>query len=134
LAVTRLIDMGVQPFQVTAALSGVLAQRLVRKLCPACRQPIQPEPAQLAALGLPALPPGAVIYGPRGCKECKNIGYRGRVGIHELLEVTPEMRRLPAHELTAERVAQLGAAAGFTTLRHAAVGKLLSGVTSLEEV
>lgn len=134
LAVTRLIDMGVQPFQVTAALSGVLAQRLVRKLCAACRRPVEPEAAQMAALGLPALPPGVVVYGPKGCEECKNIGYRGRVGIYELLEITPEMRRLPSSELTADRVAELGQAAGFTTLRHAAVGKLLSGVTSLEEV
>ncbi len=133
-APTRLIDMGVPGYLVMTSLLGVLAQRLIRRLCPRCRQPLVVEPGQLRSLGLETLPPGATIHRPVGCGECQNLGYRGRVAIYELLEITPAMRRLPEAELTSERLLQMATAEGFVSLRQSAVASWLQGLTSFEEV
>ncbi len=111
---------------------GVLCQRLLRRLCPSCRQRLEAPPlAELQALGLKALPPGVVLYGPQGCPECRNTGYRGRTGIFELFELTPEMR---ASGAAPEALVKQAESVGFMSLRHAALSKLLSGHTSMEEV
>jgi type II secretory ATPase GspE/PulE/Tfp pilus assembly ATPase PilB-like protein len=133
-APTRLIDMGVPGYLVMTSLLGVLAQRLIRRLCPRCRQPLVVDPGQLRSLGLETLPPGATIHRPVGCGECQNRGYRGRVAIYELLEITPAMRRLPEAELTSERLLQMATAEGFVSLRQSAVASWLQGLTSFEEV
>jgi len=133
-APTRLIDMGVPGYLVMTSLLGVLAQRLVRRLCQRCRQPFHVEPGHLQALGLEDLPPGATPFRPVGCLECHNLGYRGRVALYELLEVTPEMRRLPEAELTSEGLMQLANRRGFVSLRQSAVTRWLEGLTSFEEV
>ncbi len=133
-APTRLIDMGVPGYLVMTSLLGVLAQRLIRRLCPRCRQPLELQPGQLASLGLESLPPEARIFRPVGCGECQNLGYRGRVAIYELLEITTPMRRLPEAELTSERLLQMANEEGFVSLRQSAVDRWLEGLTSFEEV
>lgn len=129
LAVTRLLDMGVPSFQVMAALNGVLAQRLVRRLCPACKAPVEATPDELKALGVA----GGEFFGPVGCAECQDIGYKGRTAIHEFLEITPEMRRLEGRDLTAPVLEELAAGQGFETLREAALKKVQAGITSIAE-
>lgn len=132
LAVTRLMDMGVPAFQVMAALSGVLAQRLIRKLCIECKAPVVLDEAEEKMLGLPPGPHH--VFKPVGCANCQNIGYRGRTGIHEFLEITPEMRRLSENELSDARLEEMARPRGFRTLRESAVLKLLAGTTSVAEV
>jgi type IV pilus assembly protein PilB len=134
LALTRLVDMGVPAFQVMAAMSGVLAQRLIRKLCPECKTATLMTPPELKLLGLAGAPEDYPIYQAAGCAACQNIGYRGRTAIHEFLEITPEMRRLPEHELNDATLEAMGRSRGFRSLREAAVRKLLAGVTSFSEV
>jgi len=126
--------MGVAGYLVMTSLLGVLAQRLIRRLCPRCRQPMAVEPGQLRSLGLETLPPGATVHRPVGCGECHNLGHKGRIAIYELLEITPAMRRLPEAELTSERLLQMASAEGFVSLRQSAVSKWLEGLTSFEEV
>ncbi len=132
LAVTRLMDMGVPAFQVMAAMSGVLAQRLIRRLCPECKAPAVLDEAEERMFDLPPGPHN--VFKPVGCANCQNIGYRGRTGIHEFLEITPEMRRLTELELTDARLEEMARPKGFRTLRESAVAKMLAGVTSAAEV
>ena len=134
LAVTRLMDMGVPAFQVMAAMSGVLAQRLIRRLCPECKAPVSMTKAELKILDLPGSPKDYHVFKPVGCGNCQNIGFRGRTGIHEFLEITPEMRRLTESELNDARLEEMGRAKGFRTLRESATQKFLAGVTSYSEV
>lgn len=134
LAVTRLLDMGVPLFQIMAGLNGVLAQRLIRKLCPECKAPYSLSQHELDAIELSELPEGKQVYRPVGCGNCQNIGYRGRTAIHEFLEITPAMRRLPEGEIHDARLEEFGKSKGFETLRESAVRKLLDGVTSFSEV
>jgi type IV pilus assembly protein PilB len=133
-AVTRLIDMGVEAFLISSALEGVLAQRLVRRICPACREenPVTPAiRAQIEALGNRKI--DGVFYRGKGCEECRDTGYRGRVGIFELLPVTTELRELI---LQKRSNAELKAAAQKTmlTMHQDALQKAAAGVTSLEEI
>ena len=133
-AVTRLADMGVEPYLLASSLLGVLAQRLVRRLCPACRVPVAPsadETALAAQFGSAAL---ASLHAPRGCDACRGTGYQGRTGIYELLVVDETLRRLiharaPEHEL---RAAALNA--GMVPLRRDGVRWLAGGGTSLAEL
>ena len=134
LAVTRLMDMGVPLFQIMAALNGVLAQRLLRKLCPECKAPTVLSEQEIDALELSESSKKVTIYKAVGCASCQNIGYRGRTAIHEFLEITPEMRRLTEAEVGDSHLEELGRAKGFRTLRESAVLKMLDGVTSLSEV
>jgi type IV pilus assembly protein PilB len=132
-AVTRLVDMGAEPFLVASSLALVLAQRLVRRPCPSCAAPSEPDPETLSALGLdPAELHGADFRQGPGCADCGRTGYRGRVGVFELLRVTPDVR---AALLTSPTEASLAAAArGRTTLRTAALTLAGSGGTTLNEV
>jgi general secretion pathway protein E len=133
-AVTRLADMGVEPYLLASSLLGVLAQRLVRTLCPACRAAAAPTPAEaelVAELRLPALP---TLHVPTGCEACRGTGYRGRTGIYELLVVDEALRRLiharaPEHELRASALA-----AGMAPLRRDGARWLADGSTSLAEL
>jgi type IV pilus assembly protein PilB len=133
-AVTRLMDMGVASYLVLSSLNGVMAQRLIRVLCPACKVRIPFGPKEQEMLGLTSLPDGAAIFGPAGCPACGNLGYKGRNAISELLVITPEMRRLSSSQLTPEILRDLALKDGFTTLRESALSKLFSGITSIEEV
>src|SRR5207248_9881700 len=133
-AVTRLIDMGVEAFLISSSLEGVLAQRLVRRLCPTCR--VEAEVAlavreKIEVLGARKL--AGPFYRGRGCEECRETGYRGRIGIFELLPITPELRELI---LQKRSNAELKATAQRTmiTMHQDALQKAASGITSLEEI
>jgi general secretion pathway protein E len=131
-ATTRLIDMGIEPYLLSSSLLGVLAQRLVRKLCPACRSPLAPETADSA--GFAAALGGAELYGPAGCEACHATGYVGRTGIYELLVVDDEAKRL-VHEAAAEQRLRAHATAhGMRPLREDGLRWVRVGATSLEEV
>jgi len=130
-AVARLVNMEVDPYLITVALRGVIAQRLVRRLCPDCRQPFTPAPALAERLGL-AVP--APLFKPRGCRACQFTGYRGRVGVYEMLVMSEEitdaiMERAPVHVIL-----ERARAAGFRDMLALGVEKVLAGVTSPEEL
>ena len=131
-AVTRLIDMGVEPYLLSSSLIGVLAQRLVRCLCPRCRESRPASDLERAEIG--EMPADAALAHAVGCEHCRHTGYRGRTGIYELMTVDADLRAMihqqaPEHEIRA--LAQQG---GMLPLRQDGVRGVLSGVTSLEEV
>ncbi len=131
-AVTRLVDMGIEPFLLGSSLLGVLAQRLVRRLCPHCRESFVPSPQEWASVAEGEAPPQ--LWRPVGCEHCGHTGYRGRSGIYEWLAVDEACRRL-IHDGAGEyRLREHAAAAGMQTLRGDARRWLLSGETSLDEV
>ena len=131
-AVTRLRDMGIEPFLLSTSLLAVLAQRLVRTLCPHCREPHQLTEQEKLLLGIPAQD-NPTIYRPKGCEECNYSGYRGRTGIHELMLVDEAVREAihaEAGELSIERMIR-----AFTpSIRSDGLDKVMLGITSLEEV
>ncbi|NDY42091.1 Flp pilus assembly complex ATPase component [Dissulfurirhabdus thermomarina] len=137
-AVTRLQEMGVEPYLLSSSLLGVLAQRLVRRVCPRCgaREPLAPElRAEMAeAVGAAGAEiPGEVVRG-RGCPECAQTGYRGRMGIFEWLEVGDGVRRLILQEADSGRIAEAARAEGMRSLRQDGLRKVLAGETTPEEV
>ena len=131
-AVTRLVDMGVEPFLLASSLIGIGAQRLVRKLCLECRKPFSADAAQLQALGLS--PNGGSLYTAQGCAACKGSGYRGRTGIYELLSVNDEMRRLIHDRASEQQLRDHALAQGMRTLRDDGMRWASQGLISLEEV
>jgi len=133
-APTRLIDMGVPGYLVLTSLVGVLAQRLVRRLCPKCRAPFNPEKNHLETMGLQEMPAGATPFRAVGCSNCEYIGYKGRAALYELLEITPEIRQLKSDDLKASMIQQVAEKQGFVSLRESGVEKWCSGLTSMEEV
>jgi general secretion pathway protein E len=131
-AVTRLVDMGVEPFLLASSLIGVGAQRLVRKLCVECRKPFKPGPAQLKTLGFTPRP--GTVYTAQACPACNRTGYRGRTGIYELLVVDDVLRRL-IHDRASEQTLRAHAAkTGMRSLRDDGMRWVSQGMTSLEEV
>ena len=134
-AVVRMQDMGVERYLITSTVNGVLAQRLVRRLCVHCKTPVQPDPALLQSSGLGRfLPPGAPIYEARGCDHCRGTGYQGRTGIHELLVVDEAMRSAILQGLDASALQSIAVKAGMYTLYDDGLRKVAAGVTSLDEV
>ncbi len=134
-AVTRLVDMGVEPFLVASSLLGVLAQRLVRRLCPACRQPYVPTAAEVALLEMiPEEVANVTIYKAVGCAACGNTGYQGRTGIYELLPVDDVLRSLIHDSASEGRIRDHGRAHGMRGLRQDGLRWVRAGETSLEEV
>ncbi|MEM7308714.1 MAG: ATPase, T2SS/T4P/T4SS family [Planctomycetota bacterium] len=135
-ALTRLLDMGVQPFLVSTAVQGVLAQRLVRRLCPECREAYEPDAEEVAILGLDAgHVQGRSFYRPRGCRECEGVGYRGRVGLFEHFEMDSQLRDMTfqGENLNAIRDAALGSGRLRPLLPDGA-NKVLAGTTTVTEV
>jgi len=137
-AVTRLIDMGVEPFLVSSSVNAILAQRLVRKICPHCRETYRPSQAYLAQVGLsPGKFGDRVLYRGKGCPECLNTGYKGRLGIFELMILTDTLKSLilttsDAGQIKKQALSSL--ASGMLTLRQDGLRKVLAGTTTLEEV
>ena len=143
-AITRLIDMGVEPFLVASSVHAIMAQRLVRSICPDCREPYQPSPEllQLAGLPVPSEQDSAELqfYRGRGCPACLQTGYRGRIGIFELMQLTPAIKNLLLTTSEAGRIKEEAMAhsddsgGGMRTLRDDGIAKVLAGITTLEEV
>ena len=135
-AFTRLVDMGVEPFLVSSTVEAVMAQRLVRTLCPECKQPVTPRREELP----PDFPydqlmsQGGKIYQPVGCRACRHVGYLGRVGIFELLVSSDRTRQLAHDRATAWEIRRVALEEGMTTLRQDGWRKVLSGRTTVEEV
>ena len=131
-AATRLIDMGVEPFLVSSTLSGVLAQRLVRVICPTCKTEIKPSEA-----GLPKnmkWPKGAKVFNGSGCRACRNSGYRGRTGLYELLTMNEELGERIIERVAASELVRIGRANGMRLLSEDGWLKVRNGVTTPDEV
>jgi type IV pilus assembly protein PilB len=134
-AVTRLVDMGVEPFLISSTLMGVLGQRLVRTICKQCRTPFEPTEAQLALLNLSPHDLGdKVFYYGRGCSNCNDTGYRGRKGIYELLIVNDAVRGLINERAPTVVVRQKAVELGMVTLREDGLRGIFEGDTTIEEV
>jgi len=134
-AVARLADIGVKPFLIASAVRSVLAQRLVRKLCPLCKTPTELSAKELRALALDASRvTDASIFGPTGCEKCRGGGYRGRMGIFELFMIDDEVRQMINTSLTTTQLRRRARELGMRTLREDGIRKVLAGVTSAAEV
>lgn len=131
-AVTRLVDMGIEPFLVSSSLTTVLAQRLVRVLCKECRKGYAPTPEEIALYK--AAKPPELLYRSTGCPACLKTGYRGRVGIFEFLKVGPRIRSLILKNQDADTIKRTAVTAGMETMLEDGLKKAASGVTSIEEV
>lgn len=134
-AIIRLRDMGVEPFLITACVEGVLAQRLVRKICTECRTQFEPSDELLMELQLPIQQARQYkFYYGRGCQRCNNSGYKGRTGIHELLDVTDEIRDLISSNANVDDIRNFARSQGMTTLRESGLKLIFDGVTTIDEV
>jgi type IV pilus assembly protein PilB len=129
--VTRLIDMGIEPFLVASATEGVVAQRLCRKICTKCREPYDPPPSMLEEL---EVPPETKFYRGRGCDRCRNTGYHGRIGIFEVLKMNDRIRELVVTRPPTSAVRALGREYGMRTLWEDGMDKVLEGITTIDEV
>jgi general secretion pathway protein E len=134
-AVTRLLDMGVEPFLITSTLNAVLAQRLVRRLCAECREPYAPTPEALDALGLQPFRKGVTrLYHPKGCERCGHSGFKGRLALLELLIVDEDVSRLVLARAEAREIERAAIAASMRTMLADGLAKAMSGQTTIEEV
>jgi type II secretory ATPase GspE/PulE/Tfp pilus assembly ATPase PilB-like protein len=133
-SLTRLIDMGVEPFLISSSVVGVLAQRLVRKICPHCKEEFKESAKALEELGANLKNKDAKTYIGKGCPECKNTGYRGRIGIFELMVISDKIKEMIIAKTSASVIAKTAREEGMLTLREDGVRKILDGATSVEEV
>jgi type IV pilus assembly protein PilB len=134
-SITRLVDMGVEPFLVSASLTGVLAQRLARKICPSCKEPYKPPAEALARLGFDSEKHKDVtFYRGKGCDACRYTGYSKRIGIFELMTVNGEIRDLIVKRAPLSEVRAAARAAGMKSLKEDGMTKVLEGITTIEEV
>ncbi len=134
-AIGRMIDMGVEPFLVASSVNLILAQRLVRKVCSACKTPLTLSAEVLHELQLtPEQAAGASFVEGRGCVDCNNTGYRGRQGVYEVMPITPAIRELVLERASASEIKKVAIEQGMLTLRRDALEKLKRGMTTVEEV
>jgi len=132
-AITRLADLGVEPFLIASTLEGVISQRLVRRICPRCKKPYKPQREVLESLGLN--PEGDyTFYRGEGCEHCLGTGYRGRVGLFEVLELDDDLKRLMVKTRDANEIKKAAREKGFKTLLEDGARKVLEGITTPEEV
>jgi len=132
-AVTRLVDQGVEPFLVGSAINGVVAQRLVRLLCPDCKAAYHPDEKTKSLLGLPS-DADVTLYRAVGCTNCNGSGYRGRLSINEVMVMTDQLRKLTMMKVSASELRHAAMAEGMRTMALDATEKVLAGVTTIEEV
>jgi type IV pilus assembly protein PilB len=134
-SITRLIDLGLEPYLVNATLEGIVAQRLVRKICGNCKEGYEPGPESLIAAGLrPQDLEGKKFYRGRGCEMCNNIGYRGRMGLFEMLLLEDEIRELLMHDVSTGELRVAARKQGARSLRESGLLAVYDGMTSLEEI
>lgn len=132
-SITRLIDMGVEPYLIGDSVVGIIAQRLVRKLCPKCRKAREATDQEKKLLMVPASMP-QTVYEPVGCEDCGGIGYRGRTAIYEIMPVTAKLRNRIHDKVTADELQEIAVSEGMSTLRMAAANKVKEGITSCAEM
>jgi general secretion pathway protein E len=132
--VTRLIDMGIEPFLVSSSVRAIIAQRLVRRVCPECRRPYTPTGEQLEEWGLGFLPEGTVLYKAGGCPACLETGYRGRTGIYEFLHMDEELSSLILQTSDANQIRSAAVAKGMRTLRQCGMELVARGETTVSEI
>jgi len=128
-AINRLMDIGIEPYLITPSLLCVVGQRLIRKLCPDCKEAYEPSSEQLGNIKMKA----DLIYRPKGCSKCNQIGYKGRICISEVMVVNQEIRELISQKATFQKIREIARATGMMTLYEVALKKVEDGTTSLEE-
>lgn len=134
-AITRLRDMGIQPFLITATIEGILAQRLVRKICTECRSEFDPSDELLMELQLPIKQARQYsFYYGKGCQRCNNSGYKGRTGIYELMNIDDDIRDLISTNASVDEMRNMARSQGMTTLRESGLKMIFDGVTTIDEV
>ena len=133
-AITRLVDMGVEPFLLSSSINAILAQRLVRIICPHCKEAYTPDPEAWIRLGITPEDATQQAYKGRGCAKCHHTGYKGRCGIFELLLMDREMKHLILQTANANEIKELAIKNGMITLRHDGAMKVFQGITTIEEV
>jgi type IV pilus assembly protein PilB len=135
-AITRLIEMEVETFLVGSAIDCIGAQRLARKLCEKCKKAYAPDPGELLEAGYAGsrIPDLGELFRPAGCGACSNTGYRGRIGLYEVLQMTEEIERLTVDRASSDAVKAVAIEQGMKTLRDDGLEKAASGLTSIEEI
>ncbi len=135
-AVTRLTDMGVEPFLISSTMIASVAQRLVRRICPACKQPFEPPPALFEEMGVTQAdaPSGAAFFKGEGCDECRYTGYKGRLAIYEILPFTKEIKQLTVDRRPSTEIKQMALKQHMQTLRQSGWKRVCDGSTTFEEV
>lgn len=134
-AITRLLDIGVPPFLIQATLRGIVSQRLVRRICERCKEAFQIDTAELIQMGLKVKgKQNVTVYRGKGCQHCRGTGYKGRVGIHEVLTYTETLRKLTTESADLSAIRETSLQEGMVGLRENAVNKFLQGVTTYQEV
>ncbi len=131
--VTRLLDMGLESFLLADSLVGIIAQRLVRRLCQNCKEPHRATDREKQAMGMPA-DKDLVVYKPNGCSLCNDTGYHGRIGVYEIMEITPALKQIIGAKGTTKEIKDAAVSGGMNTLRAGAVSYVLEGITSIEEM
>ncbi|MDD3627334.1 MAG: ATPase, T2SS/T4P/T4SS family, partial [bacterium] len=133
--VSRLTNMGVESFLIAASMVGAVSQRLIRKICPKCKTPIEVPPEEFVKLGLnPEKYKDVVIYEGKGCPYCASTGYFKRTAIYEVMRITKKIQNLMIEHATTTEIMRVARSQGMQTLREAAIQKWLDGVTTLEEI
>jgi len=134
-AIARLDDMGIAPFLISSSVILACAQRLMRRICPMCKEPVTYPPRMFEDLQIdPKLFEGATLFRGRGCERCKNTGYSGRCAIIEVMTVTDELRKMVIERKSAMEIGKMAVAQGMRTLRMVALDKVKEGVSTLEQV
>lgn len=129
-AASRLIDMNIEPFLISSSLSGIVAQRLVRCICPDCKEIYRPQERIVKDLGFER----DVLYKGKGCAKCRNTGYRGRTGIFELLVLNNEIKELIVARASSDKIRKVAISLKMQTLYDHGIAKVKSGLTTIEEV
>jgi general secretion pathway protein E len=133
--ITRLINMGIEPFLASSSLRAIVAQRLVRLLCSVCRKPYSLSEEEISEQGLREhVAPGQVLYAPAGCEHCLHTGYRGRTALFEILELDEDMQSLMLRTSDSNTIRREAVTSGMRTLRHNGFAKVARGLTSIDEV
>ncbi|MDR3646330.1 MAG: ATPase, T2SS/T4P/T4SS family, partial [Candidatus Babeliales bacterium] len=134
-SITRLIDMGLEPFLISSTITCVIAQRLVRRLCPKCKAMYKPEQDVLDSIGIPSSEAKNItFYKPVGCTECSETGYKGRLAIFEVMAMSPELAHLIKDRADAQLLRKQAAKDGMTSLVEDGIRKIKEGLTTIDEV
>ena len=133
-SIGRLIDMGIEPYLLADAVVGIIAQRLVRRLCPKCKKKMLATDEQKELLGIPGSADDVEIYEPVGCDECDKTGFKGRIGVYEIMEITPKLKPYISRKASAEEIKEVALSEGMNTLRMSATKLVFEGITSISEM